>query len=80
MNLTLSIDEQLLEKARKHAAATGTTVNQMVRDYFEAVTGEKNIEAEIARFHELSGTGDSNGWRWNREEVYEERTGRYGKP
>jgi hypothetical protein len=79
MNLTLSIDEQLLEKTRKHAAAMGTTVNQMVRDYFQTVTGETDIEAEIARFHELSGKGDSNGWKWNRDEIYQERLARYGK-
>jgi hypothetical protein len=79
MNLTLSIDDQLLEKTRKRAAEMGTTVNQMVRDHFMSVVGEKDIEAEIARFRELSGKGNSGGWKWNREEIYEERLGRYGK-
>jgi hypothetical protein len=79
MNLTLSIDEQLLEKARKRTGEMGTTVNQYVRDCLAELAGEENIDARIARFRELSGMGDSNGWKWNREEIYEERLGRYGK-
>jgi uncharacterized protein DUF6364 len=80
MNVTLSIDDQLLEKARRHASATGTSVNQMVRDYLKSVVGEDDIEADIALLKETSGRGDSGGWKWNRDEIYEERLGRYGKP
>jgi predicted HicB family RNase H-like nuclease len=35
MNLTLSVDERLVEEARKVAAAMGKSVNQLVRDYLE---------------------------------------------
>jgi hypothetical protein len=79
MNLTLSIDDQLLEKARKRTSEMGTTLNQYVRDRLSELAGEEDIETRIARFRELSGKGDSNGWKWNREEIYEERLGRYGK-
>jgi hypothetical protein len=38
-NLTLSIDEDVLEEARKRALERGTSVNQMVREYLEDVSG-----------------------------------------
>jgi len=80
MNVTLSIDDQLLEKARKHASATGTSVNQMVRDYLKSVVGEDDIEAQIAFLNETSGRGNPDpDWKWNREEIYEERMSNYGK-
>ncbi len=79
MNLTLAIDDRIVEKARQRASEMGTTVNQYVRDRLAELAGEADSEAAIARFGALSGQGDSNGWKWNREEIYEERLGRYGK-
>jgi len=79
MNLTLAIDDRIVEKARQRASAMGTTVNQYVRDRLAELAGEEDTEATIARFRALSGQGNSNGWKWNREEIYEERLGRYGK-
>ena len=80
MNLTLSIDDQLLEKTRKRAAKMGTTVNQMVRDYFKTFVGEDNLEADIALFRQTSGLGKPDpDYRFNREEIYEERLANYGK-
>ena len=58
----------------------GTTVNQMVRDHFLSVVGEEDIESRISRFRALSGNGNSNGWKWNRDEIYEERLDHYGRP
>ncbi len=39
MNLTLSIDEALAERARAVAAGRGKSLNQLVRDLLEAETG-----------------------------------------
>ncbi len=78
MNLTLSIDDRIVEQARRKAGEMGTTVNQYVRDRLVELVGEDDTEAKIARLRALSGTGDSNGWKWNREEIYAERLGRYG--
>jgi predicted HicB family RNase H-like nuclease len=39
MNVTLSIDEKLLARARELAHERGTSVNQLVRDYLERLTG-----------------------------------------
>lgn len=40
-NLTLSIDDQLLKKARKVALKHGTSVDRMVRDYLQRVVSEQ---------------------------------------
>jgi len=80
MNLTLSIDEQLLEKTRKRAAEMGTTVNQMVRDYFKTVVGGDDIEASLKFLEQTAGQGKPDSdWKWNRDDIYEERLGRYGR-
>ena len=71
MNLTLSIDEHLLAKARKRADAMGKSLNQMIRDYLQAVAGGDDAERSIAEFKQLSGRGDSGGWRFNRDEIHE---------
>jgi hypothetical protein len=79
-NLTLAIDDQLLEKTRRRAAEMGTSVNQMVRDHFQAVVGEDDLESAIAFLKETSGQGKPDpDYKWNREEIYEERLSRYGK-
>ena len=70
MNLTLSIDEQLVAKARKRADAMRKSLNQMICDYLQAVAGG-DAERSIAEFKRLSGRGDSGGWRLNRDEFHE---------
>lgn len=71
MNMTLSIDQRTLAKARKRAQAMGKSVNQLVRDYLQQLAGEDDADAWIAEFTKLSGKGHSNGWRFNRDEIYE---------
>ena len=71
MNLTLSVDEQLVEQARKRANALGKSLNQLIRDYLQTLAGGDNPERSIAEFRKLSGKGDSRGWRFNRDEIHE---------
>jgi hypothetical protein len=73
-NVTMSVDEDLLEKAREILRATGKTVNQGFREYLQHVTGEVNLDHEIEAFRKRAGQGNSKGWKWNRDEIYEERT------
>jgi hypothetical protein len=40
MNITLTADERLIAAARAYAQSHGTSLNQMVREYLERVTGE----------------------------------------
>jgi Family of unknown function (DUF6364) len=71
MNVTLSIDEQTVERARKRAEALGKSLNQLIRDYLQKLAGGDDPERSIAEFERLSGTGNSHGWRFNRDEIHE---------
>jgi hypothetical protein len=72
MNLTLSVDEDTLENARRRAEALGTSVNQLVRDYLRQLAGESDPAAEVEEFRKLSlaAKGNSKGWKFNREDAY----------
>ena len=71
MNVTLSIDEHLVARARKRADALGKSLNQLIRDYLEKLVGSDDPERSIEEFKSLSGRGHSRGWRFNRDEIHE---------
>ena len=73
MNLTLSVDEELVQRARRRAEALGTSVNQLVREYLEQLAGNTDPKADAAEFKRLSllAAGDSKGWKFNREELHQ---------
>ena len=71
MNVTLSVDEQTVEKARKKANALGKSLNQLIRDYLQKLAGSDDPESTIEEFKHLSGSGHSHGWRFNRDEIHE---------
>ena len=71
MNLTLSIDQELLERARAAARAQGKSVNQLVREYLEELTVIQELDDDLARFRASSRTGHSQGWKFDREELHE---------
>jgi hypothetical protein len=73
-NLTLSIDDELLQRARMRALELRTTVNALVRGYLESFAGENPAPVAMAEFldiadgiHASSGPG---GRSWTREELY----------
>lgn len=73
MNLTLSVDEHLVERARKLAESQGKSLNQLIREYLEELTTPATIEEELKELRRLSaeGQGRSHGWKFNRQELYE---------
>jgi hypothetical protein len=71
MNVTLSIDDQLVNKARKKAEALGKSLNQLIRDYLQTIAGGDDPEGSIEEFKRLSGKGHSRGWRFNRDEIHD---------
>ena len=73
MNITLSIDEQLAERARENLRGVGKSINQEIRDHLRHVAGDDDVERRIEEFHRLSGKGNSHGWKFNRDELYERR-------
>jgi hypothetical protein len=75
MNLTLSVDDQVVQRARRRAEAMGKSVNQLVREYLEQLAGKANREALADELADLSRhpQGNSHGWKFNREEIHQRR-------
>jgi hypothetical protein len=70
MNVTLSIDERVVARARKRAEALGKSLNQLIRDYLQTLADD-DPERSIEEFKRLSGRGNSRGWRFNRDEIHD---------
>ena len=75
MNITLSIDDEVVQEARRRAKAMGTSLNQLVRDYLRQLAGKSDPNADAAEFERLSriSQGNSRGWQFNREELHERK-------
>jgi hypothetical protein len=75
VNLTLSIDDVVVRKARRRAEAMGTSVNQLVREYLKRFAGESDPAADAAEWERLSlaSHGNSRRRRFNRNELHERR-------
>ena len=71
MNVTISIDEQLVARARKKADSLGKSLNQLIRDYLQVLAGGDDPERSIEELKRLSGQGHARGWRFNRNEIHE---------
>jgi hypothetical protein len=72
MNITLSVDDQTVEKARRVAKAMDKSLNQVVREYLEQLAGRDQVERDIAEFRALSPSG-TRSWKFNREEIYDRK-------
>jgi hypothetical protein len=75
MNITLSIDEQLAERAREKLRAVGKSLNQEIREHLQHVAGDNDgqLERDMDFLKRTAGLGNSNGWKYNRDDAYEER-------
>ncbi|MGD0546415.1 MAG: hypothetical protein ABR991_01140 [Terracidiphilus sp.] len=75
MNITLSIDEQIAERARKKLRAVGKSLNQEIREHLQHLAGDDNeqLERDLEFLQRTAGLGNSNGWKYNRDDAYEER-------
>jgi hypothetical protein len=73
MNITLSVDDRLIRRARKKASAMGKSLNQLVREYLERLAGSDDAERDVAELRQLSRAprGSSRGWRFHRDELHE---------
>lgn len=71
VNITLSIDKEVADQARKAASAMGKSLNQVVRDYLEQLAGAQQLDGELQAFEHsaLSTPGRLNGWRFDRDEA-----------
>ncbi|HEY1253803.1 MAG TPA: hypothetical protein VGF01_03370 [Terracidiphilus sp.] len=75
MNITLSIDDQLVENAREKLRAVGKSLNQEIREHLQHLAGDDHgqLERDLEFLHRTAGRGNSNGWKYNRDDAYEER-------
>ncbi len=75
-NLTLAIDENILEKARIIAAKRRTTVNAAVREFLTKFGSEEDRIAESRkRLRELIDNSSGRAgpdFRWDRDALYDE--------
>jgi plasmid stability protein len=74
-NLTLTVDEEVLRRARIRALELGTSVNALVRDYLRQLAGGSTAAEGIAEFFEATkgaraGSGPE-GRTWTRDELYD---------
>ena len=73
-NLTITIDEKVLKKARMRALDEGVSVNALLREYLEKYTGlsqeYQQITDELLKIAKSS-KAKSGGKNWSREDLYE---------
>jgi len=74
MNITISMDDVLVEKARALASRQGTSLQEMLRRYVETLVGADPVDAVVDELMELFETsgGRSDGYRFRREDAYDE--------
>jgi hypothetical protein len=81
-NVTLSIDEDVLRRARIKAIEQNTSVNAVVREFLESYAGKDKMEHAKQEFlriaRESTASSGPEGRTWTREDIYEDRLGRFG--
>ena len=75
-NLTITLDDDLLQKARIRAAQLGTSINAVLRQHLEAWTGmqdERRRAVERILKASTRSTASSSGRKCTRDELHERR-------
>jgi hypothetical protein len=74
-NLTITIDDELLKRARLRAIERNTSVNALLREYLEAFAGERSATVARKRFAAIARAANSSsggkGRSWSRDELHE---------
>ena len=74
MNLTLSIDKELLEKSREAAKKQNSSVNSLVREYLKKLVNESEPEYAAEEFAQIardSGGRSPDNWKFSRDNLYD---------
>ncbi len=75
VNITIAVDEGIVERARELARSQGTSLQELVRDYLRTLVGEQpgsDVAEELMALMEHYG-GRSGGRRLRRSDAYEGR-------
>lgn len=82
-NLTVTVDEQVLKRARIKALERGTSVNALVSEYIARFAGMGGTEKALAEFLEIAkrshASSGPDGRTWRREDLYD-RPVIHGRP
>lgn len=77
MNLTITVDDELLRRARIRALNQGTSVNAVLRDFLESYAGSDAENEARVRLASLARTSvassGSDGRKWSRGDIYTDR-------
>ena len=71
MNITLSVDEQVAQRAREAAKKMGKSLNQVVRDYLEQLAGTAKRGQRWSQFEArcLQSGAKLGSWHFERDEA-----------
>ena len=73
-NLTLSVEDDVLRRARMRALAQGTSVNALVREYLGEFAGEgpaaEGARGFLALASRASASSGAAGRTWTRDDVH----------
>lgn len=74
-NVTLAMDEKLIEESREYAQKHHTTLNGLIRGLLRREVVARRRESWVDEFLELArkSGGNSRGWKWNRDEIYDRK-------
>lgn len=74
-NLTITVDDVLLKRARIKALEENTSVNALLRGYLESYTGTQQTQRALTGFAELADHSDASsgaaGRTWTRDQLYD---------
>ena len=72
-NVTISMDETLLERPQAYAKGHHTALNNLIRTTLERTVSGSQRGANMHSFVELSAekSGDSGGETWTRDDLYD---------
>jgi hypothetical protein len=73
MYITLSVDDQVAQRAREAAQKMGKSLNQAVLDYLEQLAGSACRGPQWAEFEArcLKSSAQLGDWKFNRDEANE---------
>jgi hypothetical protein len=72
MNITFSVDEQVVKRARRAARAMGKSLNQVIREHLAQLSAADAPARDVEELRRLSAEADghSRGWRFDRAEIH----------
>lgn len=72
-NVTLALDEDILEAGREYARQHRTSLNRLIRKLLEQTVAPPPSSSGLAEFLRLAkkANGHSRGWKWRRTDLYD---------